>query len=871
MSASPRLLVMSLIPLAALAGQASGQTVPRDEAAAIEFFESKVRPILVGHCYSCHSADTKPAGGLRVDDRKGLLEGGDTGAAVVPGDPAKSLLLRRILQKDSKRRMPREGEALSAEQVASLTQWIQDGAAWPAVKVPASLGKPKPAYEKLKKEHWAWQPLGHPKAPAVKDASWPRDDIDRFLLAQLETAGLQPVADAGKIALLRRVTFDLVGLPPTPAEIDAFLDDSSVDAFGKVVDRLLASPQFGERWGRHWLDVARYGESTGPSRNIPYPHAWKYRDYVISAVNADIPFDRFVTEQIAGDLLPAQSGPERDRLLTATGLLGLGVKDVNQRFKVRFLMDNVDEQIDVVSRAFLGLTVSCARCHDHKFDPIPTTDYYALAGIFTSTDNRAGVRNKMGGGGLDYYVPTMLVTLSGDMPPPPSDKVKDLTAKVAEAKQAWDGIRGTPEGLAKGPDGFPKQRPYRLKYESLQGELLALTDPAARGYAVHGVSDAKVVSDTEVRLRGEAERLGPMVPRGFLTAFEVKDAPAVNPKQSGRLELARWLVSSENPLVARVAANRVWHHLFGHGIVSTVDNFGVNGDLPSHPELLDHLANRLVQEGWSIKRLIRTIVLTRAYQLSSQSTPAHLAADPANHLVWRHAPRRLDAEEVRDAILAAAGTLSSSKPAKFAVQDLKMVEIRDNGPEAKSIREQAEASTARSVYLPLLRGIVPSSLEVFDPVDQTLVSGQRDATTVPSQALFLLNSSFVRRNALALAEKLLADGNLSESSRIAAAYRLVFGREPTESELARGESFLSSIEADNRSQVQVALSSRVEPVAAPAASPKPTTPQPANPDEVDQTGEAVVEEVVQAKNDRAAAWLVFVQALFGSAEFRFLQ
>ena len=871
MSASPRLLVTSLMSFAVLGGVAFSETAPRDDA-AVEFFESKVRPILVGNCYACHSADTKPAGGLRVDDRKGLLEGGDTGPGVVPHDPEKSLILRRIKQADAKRRMPREAEALSPEQVAILTQWIKDGAAWPAVKVPASLGKPNPTYDALKKEHWAWQPLRDPKAPAVKDETWARDDIDRFLLARLESEKLAPVADADKVTLLRRVTFDLIGLPPTPAEIEAFVADSSPDAFTKVVDRLLASSQFGERWGRHWLDVARYGESTGPSRNIPYPFAWKYRDYVINSVNADIPFDRFILEQVAGDLLPSTSNDERNRLVTATGFLGLGVKDVNQRFKVRFVMDNVDEQIDVVSRSFLGLTVSCARCHDHKFDPIPTTDYYALAGIFTSTDNRAGVKNRMGGAGLDYYVPSMLVTLAGELAPPPADKVKDLEAKVAEAKKAWDGIRGTPEGLAKGANGQPKQRPYRLKYERLQAEFLELTDPAARGHAVHGVSDSKVVSDTEVRLRGEAERLGPVVPRGFLTAFEVKDAPAVNPQQSGRLELARWLSSPNNPLVPRVVANRVWKHLFGQGIVSTVDNFGVNGDLPSHPELLDHLASRLVRENWSLKRLVRAVVLTRAYQLSSSSTPAHVAADPANHLVWRHAPRRLDAEELRDAILASSGKLDPNKPAKAVVQDFKMIEIRDNGPEAKHVRDQAEASTARSVYLPLLRGITPQSLEAFDPVDQTLVSGQRDATTVPSQALFLLNSSFVRKYSLALAEKLLADDS-SETNRVAAAYRLVLGREPASAEVARAESFLSTIESENHDLIvkPTPASTPAVTVAANKSKGVPTSEQLANPDEADQTGEAVVEEVVQPKDARSAAWLAFVQALYGSAEFRFLR
>ena len=329
------------------------------------------------HCYTCHSADTKPAGGLRVDDRDGLLSGGNSGAAVVPGDPAASLLIARVSHKNAKRRMPKEGQPLSGEEIATLSRWIRDGAAWPPVKLPATLGQSIEWYEPLKREHWAWQPLKDPALPSVGEGSWARDDLDRYILAGLRKAGLEPVEDADAATLLRRVRFDLTGLPPDAGEIDAFLKDRTPGKFARFVDGLLASPQFGERFGQHWLDVARYADSTGPSRNIPYPHAWKYRNYVIDAVNADVPFDRFVQEQIAGDLLPANSAAERDRLMIATGFLALGVKDVNQRFKVRFVMDNVDDQIDAVSRSILGLTVSCARCHDHKFDPIPTTDYYA--------------------------------------------------------------------------------------------------------------------------------------------------------------------------------------------------------------------------------------------------------------------------------------------------------------------------------------------------------------------------------------------------------------------------------------------------------------------------------------------------------------
>jgi len=841
--------------IVAVASSARGEAPPRDEATA--FFEKKVRPILVQHCSGCHSADTNAKGGLRVDDRNGLLAGGNNGPAVVPGDPARSRLLLKVSHKDVKQRMPQEAPPLSSAQIADLTTWIKDGAAWPALRLPASLGKPKPAYEKLKKEHWAWQPLTDPKVPAVQDGAWPRDDIDRFLLARLEAQRLQPVADADRLTLIRRLTFDLTGLPPTPAAIDAFVQDTSTDAFAKLVDRLLASPQFGERWGRHWLDVARYGESTGPSRNIPYPHAWKYRDYVIDAVNADVPFNRFVQEQIAGDLLPVgqvskpggnsgrfgnlphDEAAERDRLRVATGFLALGVKDVNQRFKVRFVMDNVDEQIDAVTRSVLALTVTCARCHDHKFDPIPTTDYYALAGIFSSTDNCAGVRNKMGGGGLDYYDPSMLMTRSAVAPPASAEQVQQLKTDLAQAKKEWDAIRGTPEGLAKAADGFPKQQPYRLKYERLEAEWLAVSDPVARGDAIHGVRDAKTIADTEVRVRGEAEKLGPVVPRAFLTAFVVPGAAKVAPPQSGRLELARWLTSPQNPLTARVIVNRAWQRLFGRGLVSTVDNFGVMGDKPSHPELLDHLAQRFQRNGWSLKRLVRDLVLTRAYQLGSDAPAAHRALDPANRLVWRHAPRRLDAEEIRDAMLVSAGTLDRTRPTGSPAMKLRMIEMADDGAEANAIRDQADRSTYRSVYLPLLRGLTPLSLAAFDPVEQTLVTGQRDATTVPGQALYLLNSPFVRRQALLVAERLLAEPDAGEAGRIRAGYRIILGRSPSAKEVEQVQSYLADYTAAAGDLFQ-----------------RPQKP--------------AGEDAVRPRDARSAAWLSFVQALFGSVEFRYV-
>lgn len=813
-------------------GTGLSQTPPADKEAQVEFFEKKVRPVLANNCNNCHSASTKAISGLRVDDRNGLLKGGNRGSAVIPGDPEKSLLLQAVRKTHPKVKMPPDHE-LSTQEIADLTTWIKDGAAWPAIHVPGSITRPSPKYEKLRKEHWAWQPMAEVKVPKVKNPAWARDEIDRFILATLEDRKLNPVGDANKLALIRRVTFDLTGLPPTVEEIDAFLHDTSAHAFAKVVDRLLASPAYGERWGRHWLDVARYAESTGSARNLPYPQAWRYRDYVIDAFNSDKPYDQFIREQIAGDLLPAKDQQQRDTQLIATGFLALGVKDVNQRFKVRFVMDNIDEQIDTVTRSVLALTASCARCHNHKFDPIPTTDYYALAGIFHSSDHCSGLRNQMGGAGLAYYEPTLLLKIGAATTVEPDaetkEKIEKLTKAVAEAKAEFDSIRGTPKGKALTDDGRPAQMVARQKWNKLQIQLLALTDPAKDGLVALGIRDAKIVGDTEIRIRGEAEQLGPVVPRGFLSVLNIPDTPKINPKQSGRLELAQWLTSPKNALTQRVIVNRVWQHLFGKGLVTSVDNFGTTGAVPSHPELLDYLATRFVREGWSIKKLVRAIVLTRSYQLGYDAPKHNVAADPANRLVWRHSPRRLDAEEIRDAALLVSGRLNLVRPKASPAAELKVIELPNNGPIAKRIIEEANASTHRSVYLSLLRGLTPRSLEVFDFAEQGMVTGSRDTTTVAPQALYLLNDPFVLQQSESLAKRLLDVAGLDDSARINLAFRWTFGRPATEKEVAGSQFYLGDYEARLREEPEATIDART------------------------------------------AAWVSFGQALLASAEFRYVR
>ncbi len=828
---------------------AVGQNVPADEEARLEFFEKKVRPLLVDNCFNCHSANTNSQSGLRVDDRNGLVVGGRRGPAVVPGAPEKSLLIQAVRKVHPEVKMPPKKE-LSEEQIADLTKWIKDGAAWPKPRVPAFVNRPNPEYAKLRKEHWAFQPLSDAWRAELRkqpgDAGWGRDDIDRLLLAKLEAKGLKPVADADALTLIRRVTFDLTGLPPTVEEINEFVAAWEAPSakrgtvFEKLVDRLLASPRFGEHWARHWLDLARFGESTGSARNLPYPHAWRYRDYVIDAFNKDTPYDQFILQQIAGDLLPWKTQEQRDEQLTATGFLALGVRDVNQRFKIRFVMDNIDEQIDAVSRSMLALTVSCARCHDHKFDPIPTADYYALAGIFQSSDQCTALRNKMGGGGLDYYDPAKLIRLGSkiEIDPKLAEKKQEAKSRLTKAQANLKDLVDNPERGPAGPEREKKLTSARQQVKKIQAELISLDDPAAQGPVAMGVREAKTIGDCEIRIRGEAEKIGPSVPRGFLSAFEVPGAPKVNPQQSGRLELAQWLTNEKNPLTSRVIVNRVWHHLFGQGLVLSVDNFGITGDKPSHPELLDHLATRFVLPspsgrgaggegmGWSIKKLARAIVLTHAYQLGSEAPAANVNIDPANRLVWRHNPRRLTAEEIRDAMLIASRKLDLNRPKGSAAMELKVIELSNVSPLAKGLEEAANKSVQRSIYLPLLRTIVPKSLEVFDFADQGLVTGSRDTTTVATQALYVLNDPFVRQQSRALAQGLIQT-SLDDHGRVSMAYQQSLGRPATEKELERATRYIAEYAAAARRE--------------------------------------------KMGDPQGAAWASFCQALLASAEFRYIK
>jgi hypothetical protein len=857
----------------------------------LAYFERNVRPILVNRCYNCHSDAFKEAGGLRVDIGIAIFDGGNDGPVIVPGHPEKSLLVERIKSADKKKRMPQESdEALPANEIATLEQWIKDGAAWPdeTEKLPQTPAHIATRYANLRIHHWAWQPLTDPPIPVVNNAVWSTSKIDHFILAKLEEKKLTPVKDADPATLIRRLSYDLTGLQPTPEAVKAFQENHSIEAYTQLVDRLLTSPQYGERWGRHWLDVARYGESSGPSRNMPYPNAWRYRDYVIDAVNRDIPYNRFIQEQLAGDLLPAATSAERDRLLIATGFLALGPKDVNQRFKARFKMDNVDDQIDTVTRSTMALTVSCARCHDHKFDPIPTTDYYALASIFTSTVDASGLGSRMGGASLQYYEPKQLnyLSASANAPKVSNEQLEKLKAQTAAAKFAFDAfnekdaadLKANPNRPAATPEFKKMHVELTRNYVHLAEEVKLTNDLGELGYGIHSARDGEI-ADTTVRIRGVEERHGPIVSRGYLSLINLKDAPRIPPDHSGRLELAQWITDPANPLTARVYVNRVWQHLFGTGIVNTVDNFGSMGDQPSNQQLLDYLAQEFIRNGWSTKKLVREIVLTRAYRLGADIPAGYREIDPADRLVWRHAPRRLETEEIRDSILASAGQLDLNHPSGSPDMNLRMIEIRDDGPVVQSILDAADQSRYRSIYLPQLRGEVPRPLAAFDPVTQAFVTGQRDETTVPTQALFMLNSPFVREQSLSFASSLITAKYPTPEERIRCAYERVLARDPRPQEILRAKAFIARYSA---------TWTETHPGSPAAGAPRVVKADAINtditagivrednlgqddPDDTTKQTEEVPQKIVLFGNAKQAAWAALVQSLYGSAEFQFVR
>ncbi len=620
---------------------------------------------------------------------------------------------------------------------------------------------------------WSFKPLKRPAVPQVSQADWPRDDIDRFILAKLDAAKLTPSKDAPRWMLIRRATLDLHGLLPTPQEVIAFEKDPRPTdaAFAEIVDRLLKSPRFGERWARHWLDLVRYADSTGRAWNAPFIYAFRYRDWVIDALNADMPYTRFMAAQVAGDLLPARDDTERANNLIATGFLTLGSLDLTEGQQEMFVMNRVDDQIDVTTRAFLGLTIACARCHDHKYDPIKQTDYYALAGMFYSTTTLAGTANKTDMGRNLYVDPDRLVTLPVKGSPSPAATPK---AQSGEVNLFDDDSKAAP-AMSGGMSGIG------MDERDNKGYLIGYaTDPTL----TMGVSEGDI-QNCSLRVAGDPYQEGPTPKRGEWEIPSLPSIPAVPRNESGRAQLAQWLGITTHPLTSRVMANRVWARLFGRGIVTTVDDFGITGEKPDHPELMDHLAIRFVEVGWSVKKLIRAVMLSRAYRQSSESNADGREIDPDNVMVWRMTPRRIEAEVLRDTLLQTSGMLRDEKP-----QGIQVAGSGGKGNTARTRSLLSLESPYRTIYLPVLRDLLPQMHETWDFPNPSQIKGQREVTTVPSQSLFLLNDEFVMRRAEEIAESGTSDANSTAAAQ--RLHRMLLSREATKDELADAKEFLGS-------------------------------------------------------------------------------
>jgi cytochrome c553 len=868
------LAVMTFVgPIASLRAQDAAAN-----AEAIAYFETHIRPVLATKCYDCHSANVQAKGGLRLDTKDGILVGGSSGPALSPGNPDGSLLVDAL--KYNGLQMPPK-ERLSDEVIAHFEEWIRLGAVDPREGDPASkeiLGKRQFDFAK-EREHWAYVPPTLPVVNVEPTDHWSVSEIDRLVLEQLTAAGQSPAADVDRATWLRRVTLDLTGLPPTPGELLDFELDNSATAREKVVDRLLSSERFGERWGRHWLDVVRYGESTGKERNFVFLQAWRYRDYVIDAFNTDKPFNTFVTEQVAGDLLPHANDQERDLHNIATGFLALSPKGINDRNRESFLLEIVDEQIESVGRGLMAVSIGCARCHDHKYDAVPTTDYYALAGIFRSSEVKFGMTNRQRNSSFpELLVPLASNELRGDHAVSQEllakakegqeqfqkrqQKVRKLRQAVARLKareaavvsvSTTNGDAATTESPTSAPAVTTPESAPAGEVPAIQPQTLIAVNPAdassqapttgeggtaeasdpevsgdlaelekrleekekefrdfqreiddvnnqlavASTYALAmAVVDRSDPADVHIRIRGEVDRPGNSVARGFLSVLPHSENFQGKITGSGRLQLAEWLTSKENPLVSRVYVNRVWSKLLGQGIVSTPDDFGVQGQKPTNGKLLDLLAVRFTEQGWSTKTLIRTIVLSRVYAVGSQGSESLVQADPENKLFGRWQRRRLEAEVIRDAVLSVAGTLELSRPSGTPLIELG---TRELGAQA-NYTPLEKPTFVRSVYLPVLRGKLPEMLAAFDMADPSLTTGKRDTTSGPNQALFLLNSPLVLEQSNAFARRVIDAVGEDDKEGIELAFRLVLSHKPNEVQTQAALAYLESVRSVTRAE-----------------------------------------------------------------------
>lgn len=695
---------------------------------AIRFFESKVRPLLADHCYKCHGPD-KQKGHLRVDSRTALIQGGDLGPAIIPGDAEKSLVIKAIRHADPDFKMPPSSK-LTREQIDDVARWISMGAPWPgSEKDVKTVKKTEMEVTEKDRQHWAFQPIKRPAIPKVKNDAWVANPIDAFIAAKLEAKALAPNPLATKTELIRRLTYNITGLPPTPKEAEEFVKNPSPQAYEELVAKLLASPRYGEKWARHWLDVVRYAETNSYERDNPKPHVWRYRDYVIRSLNDDKPYDAFLREQLAGDEMPS---PGADQLI-ATGFYRLGVWDDEPTDRLQARYDGLDDIIATVSQGLLGLTMDCARCHDHKIDPIPQKDYYRLLAFFHNVNH---FRN----GG-----PTDEATLPGK---------GDKALVVSEA----------------GPNA----------------------------------------PDTFVFTRGNAGVNAAKVEPGFpvvLSTATPKISPPEKVKSTGRrTALADWITSRDNALTARVMVNRVWQNHFGRGIVRSPNNFGVQGDRPTHPELLDWLASELIDNGWSLKHLHRLIVNSNAYKMSSRGQPDALKTDPTNDLFWRFDMRRLSAEEVRDSILAVSGNLNLKMSGPGIFPEIpKEVMAGQSVPGRGWGKSPPEEQARRSVYVHVKRSLLVPILDAFDVAETDRSAPTRFSSTQPTQALLMLNSGFINKQADIFADRLRREAGDDITAQVRLGLNLTTSREPTTAEIRRGVDLIHTLARENGATPQSAL------------------------------------------------------------------
>lgn len=789
-------LRLALCLLFALSGLwPSVPTYVRGESADPVDFLTQVKPILLAHCGDCHGTDEQN-GGLSFDDRSSVFGQADSGMhAIVAGDPDASELIKRVTARDEDIRMPPEGEPLTKTQVQWLRDWIADGARWPDSD---SAGGHKTA----KNTHWAFQPVRRVKPPPVNDADWPRVALDRFVQARREAAGLGVAKDAEPLTLIRRSSYVLTGLPPTPQEVQQFV--SQVDSVGKErafadwVDRLLQRKTYGERWGRHWMDWVRYADTAGDNSDFPIPQAYLYRNYIIDSINDDVPYDRFLIEQLAGDLLPAETQAERNRLNIATGYLAMARRfgSLIERYPWHL---TIEDTIDNVGRTMMGLTLSCARCHDHKFDPLTTRDYYGLYGIFASTRYpQPGLELFQSQQHLVPLIPQAEVdeALKGSREETEklSKRLEELLAscekrKIDNARKEASATIAEQRRMKDELDGMLIQA--RKAGEKLAEHLKKQpTVPVA-----YAVQDGRP-QDAFLQIKGEPSRPGAKIKRRFPGILGGYSLPAdVAESGSGRLQLAHWIADKNNPLTARVIVNRVWQRHFGQGIVPSTSDFGLRGQSPTHPELLDWLTADFIDNGWSLKHLHSTIMLSRTWQLTSLDVPGYLETDPTNQFYWKANRRRLDAESIRDTLKYIAGTLDPTPQTEpYPIPPQREWKYTQHHP-----FKDDYASDKRSVYLMIKRLTQASYFQTFDGADPNVCTSDRDESVTPLQALYFVNDEFFHDQAEHFAKFLLENAD-DTPRRIDRAFLSILGRWPDEEESQVVEKHIAQITDRLRSE-----------------------------------------------------------------------